>query len=271
MAIVISNDKSYKEIAEKIKRVLGFDNGYKPSEMASAITSMQDAISTYNNITNGAAFTGDSAKILGTTMLPSMFAYSDIKTCEIPTYITEISYGAFHDSKIQNIILHDNVNVIGERSFDSCKNLMSINFPSGLNTIGTEAFADSSISGNIVIPESVTSIGDYAFSNADNINFLELPSTISAIPKGVCVECSNLHHLVLRNSTSVVSSQYDPCTAFDYTPIADGTGYIYVPSALMNNYKTSVTYWAKYADQFRALEDYTVDGTVTGEFDFSKI
>lgn len=49
-----------------------------------------------------------------------------------------------------------------------------------------------------------------------------------------------------------------------------GTGYIYVPRALVDTYKAA-TNWSTIADQFRALEDYTVDGTITGELDESKI
>ena len=48
------------------------------------------------------------------------------------------------------------------------------------------------------------------------------------------------------------------------------TGYIYVPRALVDSYK-SATNWSTYASQFRALEDYTVDGTIMGELDESKI
>ena len=55
-----------------------------------------------------------------------------------------------------------------------------------------------------------------------------------------------------------------------------GTGYIYVPKALLSDDDATKDYrratnWSTYADQFRALEDYTVDGTITGELDPSKI
>ena len=38
-------------------------------------------------------------------------------------------------------------------------------------------------------------------------------------------------------------------------PIANGTGYIYVPRDLVDKYKAA-TNWSVYADQFRAIEDY---------------
>ena len=58
--------------------------------------------------------------------------------------------------------------------------------------------------------------------------------------------------------------------AFSSTPIASGTGYIYVPRALVDSYKAA-SKWSTYANQFRALEDYTVDGTTTGALDETKI
>ena len=58
--------------------------------------------------------------------------------------------------------------------------------------------------------------------------------------------------------------------AFLGTKIASGTGYIYVPASLSASYKTAGN-WTAFSNQFRALEDYTVDGTVTGDLDESKI
>lgn len=55
-----------------------------------------------------------------------------------------------------------------------------------------------------------------------------------------------------------------------YNPNGDKDGYIYVPRSMVDTLK-SKTNWATYADQIRALEDYTVDGTTTGELDESKI
>jgi hypothetical protein len=80
--------------------------------------------------------------------------------------------------------------------------------------------------------------------------------------------CSKFTTLILRNTTQIVT--LNKTNAFADTPIASGTGYIYVPSALVDSYKAA-TNWSSYANQFRALEDYTVDGTTTGELDSTKI
>lgn len=53
-----------------------------------------------------------------------------------------------------------------------------------------------------------------------------------------------------------------------------GTGFtnthFYVRRALVDEFKNA-TNWSAYADMYRALEDFSVDGTATGELDMSKI
>lgn len=91
--------------------------------------------------------------------------------------------------------------------------------------------------------------------------------------------CTSLRILILRNAdpnnlTSLgmhgVDDEGNQITALSDTAIGKGNGYIYVPRALVESYKAKYI-WAHHASQFRALEDYTVDGTITGDLDESKI
>lgn len=99
------------------------------------------------------------------------------------------------------------------------------------------------------------------------------------------LDCANTSNEVFKIGGTGIFTQYCTLTVFiirsgsvaelggavlGKTNIANGTGYIYVPRALIEDYKVA-TNWATYASQFRALEDYTVDGTITGELDESKI
>lgn len=43
-----------------------------------------------------------------------------------------------------------------------------------------------------------------------------------------------------------------------------GTGYIYVPSALVSAYKAANN-WSLFSNSIRAIEDYSDDGTVDGD------
>lgn len=244
MASIITSDKYYKALGIKIKNVLGTVTGHKPSEMPQAIKNMQTKSDVYNNIVNGGVVSGGKAYVIGDKMYTGMFAVADIHTCEIPETVTELSDYAFYYSTVENVILHDKVVSIGSYCFGSCDNLATV-----------------------VLPESLTTIKGYAFYWSD-IKYIDIPSKVSSIETYTFNYCKELKAVILRRTSSICSLQN--VKAFTNSLIEDGTGYIYVPSALLNSYKTA-TNWSTFANQFRALEDYTVDGTVTGEFDYSKI
>ena len=65
-------------------------------------------------------------------------------------------------------------------------------------------------------------------------------------------QCSALTAVIIRSPAVCTMSDSN---AFKSTPIASGSGYIYVPAALVDSYKAA-TNWTKYANQIRAIEDY---------------
>ena len=75
---------------------------------------------------------------------------------------------------------------------------------------------------------NITSIGNYAF-----------------------YKCTNLSIFALPNITRVPTLGSD---VFTNTPIANGTGYIYVPDDLVESFK-SATNWSIYADQIKAISE----------------
>lgn len=64
--------------------------------------------------------------------------------------------------------------------------------------------------------------------------------------------CTALVALILAKTTLVPLTDVN---AFENSTVATGTGYVYVPSALVSEYKTA-TNWVTYASQIRAIEDY---------------
>lgn len=118
----------------------------------------------------------------------------------------------------------------------------------------------------VEIRSDVEKIGNYAFYICSKLTTADFPM-VTTIGGYAFTNCSKLNALALR-SQSLCSLAHS--NSFSGTPISSGTGYIYVPSSLVDTYK-SKTNWSTYATQFRALEDYTVDGTITGELDADKI
>ena len=131
--------------------------------------------------------------------------------------------------------------------------------------IGRNAFSNCSALTTADFP-AVISIKDHAFYQCSSLTTMNF-SAVTSIDDYTFYRCSTLTALILHSETMAT---LNGSSAFSNTPIASGTGYIYVPSSLINSYKTASN-WSTYAAQFRALEDYTIDGTITGALDESKI
>ena len=156
--------------------------------------------------------------------------------------ITILRTGTFMHCQSLTTVDLPNVTSIGESSFESCISLTTVNLP------------------------NVTSIDRYAFYNCASLTTIDLPN-VTSIEESAFSSCTSLTTLIIRTSTLCI---LDTPYAFGGTLIASDTGYIYVSKALISQYQTA-TNWSAYASQFRALEDYTIDGTTTGELDPNKI
>lgn len=218
--------------------------------------------------------------------------------------IIDRSITEFKDNKIENVgsyafyecvnlerVELPNVVTIDNQAFSECTALTSLSIPSvtniGSNNFSSDSFAGCSNLESFDAPElsvlkggvlsrcnklvevnlpKVTIIFDGGIGS-DSLNLLDLPSCTVLRGSSLAV-CRSLNALILRVTNQICT--LDNMNALTYTPIVAGTGYVYVPRDLVDSYKTA-TNWSTYATQFRALEDYTVDGTITGKFAFANI
>ena len=98
----------------------------------------------------------------------------------------------------------------------------------------------------------VESVAGQAMESCSALTYVDLPICKRIDAKGFN-KCSSLETLILRKSDAICTLAN--VSAFTSTPIESGTGYVYVPSALVDSYRTA-TNWSTYANQFRAIEDY---------------
>lgn len=115
-------------------------------------------------------------------------------------------------------------------------------------SIRDAAFRGCSALANVNFP-SVTSVAENAFYGCAALTKADFASVV-AFASGAFQNCSALTALILRNTYQISTITGTP---FASSAIASGTGYIYVPAALVDQYKAS---WTTYAAQFRAIEDY---------------
>ena len=144
---------------------------------------------------------------------------------------------------------------VGRSAFRYCENLTTVNGPS-ITIIYNGGFRDCTNLVNINMP-AVGSIDQYAFCECEKLAKVDLPVAYGFYQYSFGY-CTSLETLILRRPT--MCKLYDVKGLYE-TPIANGTGYIYVPKTLSDGsdgveaYKAS-TNWSAYADQIRAIEDY---------------
>lgn len=160
----------------------------------------------------------------------------------------------------------DKITAVGNHAFYECMALADVDVPN-VTICGIRAFARCSGIKKMVLPATVT-VGNEAFYAATGLRIIEFRSVVN-IGAGVFNLANALVAIVMRN-TSGVSSVQDSTLSGNYAIQTVKSCFFYVPRALIEDYKAA-TNWSSYADRFRALEDYTVDGTITGELDETKI
>jgi hypothetical protein len=150
---------------------------------------------------------------------------------------------------------------VGAKAFDStklCEYINDTTFPK-LYWIGDGAFGFTQLLKEVRKPNTdiVLNTGVMA-RGAENLKVIDLKSFSidgSTTQQLVFYEKSSLDTFIIRKSDAVVTMPSRAANIFYRTPIKDGTGYIYVHSALVESYK-SATGWAAFGDQIRAIEDY---------------
>lgn len=166
-------------------------------------------------------------------------------------WVKEFPARAFISAPIESIILPVGIERLGVECFSGASSLRGLSIPSTVLSIGGAAFAWSGIT-EMIIPDTVIDVGDELFCACQSLRRVRLPVSKTNIGNRFFEGCSALDTIILP-STILIVLAVD--TISTQSPIANGTGYIYVPRALIDDYKVA-TNWSTYADQFRAIEDY---------------
>ncbi len=246
---VTVDDTNLKAIADAIREKSGAEDTYKPSEMAAAIQAIEtggdvDALieRTATDITSNATIIGDN----------TFSYYRTLITADFPLATTVDKNGFYCCSGLETLNL-PKVKSIGYNSCNGCSALETVYLPE-CEMIDYSGFSGCKALEKIDLP-CVTEMGSYAFRYGYSLKAVIMrKAALCSVGSSPFIDC---YHIL-----GTVNETYNPNGAKD--------GYIYVPSAVIEEYKTTVP-WSSYADQFRALEDYTVDGTTTGALDESKI
>ena len=192
---------------------------------------------------------------------------SKIETAIFPS-CTLIGTSAFYNCISLTSISFPVCTSINSYAFNCCSNLTSINFPSCITisyyafcrcinltsinfslctTIGSYAFSGCSNLTSISFPVCTT-IGPYVFSGCTNLISVSFPACVS-IGNYIFSGCFKLSQAYFMGSSIVsIGAGIFYNTPMQYSSYLGYFGSIYVPSSLLNSYKTA-TNWAQYSSR----------------------
>lgn len=91
-------------------------------------------------------------------------------------------------------------------------------------------------------------------SNAPDLTKVILPQ-FNDVSSSMFKSCSNIKTIIFSNPSNVCTLSNASYLPTQITDTANTTSYVYVPQALLTNYKTA-TNWATFSSKIRAIEDY---------------
>lgn len=253
-------------IADAIRSKTGSTDKLKVTEMASAISGISTS----------------SSSGIDADWVKSVLDRTASGELVVPAEITALGeYSLSNLTKATKITLTSVQNFTGKNVFTSCTALTEIDAPEFLFTVNTwRAFSDLSKLVTINLPKA-QSLKPYAFSGDSALKNVSIPK-VEYIYSYSFYKCTSLEKLDFSDVFGCIqnASNFWDCTSlttiifrktdaavilsnadnFSNTPIASGTGYIYVPDALVDTYKAA-TNWSTYAEQIKGLSELPTEAT----------
>ena len=167
--------------------------------------------------------------------------------------VKEVGERAFQGFISLKSVEFNNVENIATYAFYSCSGLTELNFPKATTIVGNAFTGCSSVM--IAKFESLTEIKTDILRSlaAMRVAYIPLVKSIAGAP---FADCTGLEAIIITQTDTVASLA--STNAFVRSGIANGTGYVYVPDALVDQYK-SATNWSTFATQIKGLNELPFD------------
>lgn len=240
MANVLVEETSLSNIASAIREKSGGSATYKPGEMAAAIS----------NLPTGGNSDNENLILERTPGVAVTYVNPEIKT--ISNYV--FREWAYADGNGLVGINCSNVKYIGKYAFYNDYALTSVNMPQA-RQIGDSAFDKCTHLPTINLPMCYL-ISNYGMSNCTALTKVDLGNGTNSNTASLNYRCfqnnENMEVLILRGN-QVFENQGQIFGQYNTSVSAFIS--IYVPRALVSNYK-SATNWSALSHKIYAIEDY---------------
>lgn len=229
----------------------------------------------FTNVTsskNGyAGSTSGNIKFIGWTALKEVDISNFVSIGHSSAYGYEDTF--LNCTSLKTVTASNKLKNIGYSAFRGCTNLEYISGLSGVITIDTGAFANDSklqnrTFSNVEIDLHTTSGGSGgAFEGCSLLEELQLSASCTTIPSNTFKNCTRLATINLSNVTSIGENAFNGCTSlqsitlggtsvvqYGSNSIPSTIQHIYVPSSLVESYKTSDG-WSAFASVISATAE----------------
>ena len=209
-------------------------------DSTSAITSAETSDYSLDIIS---ATIGDCVTTIGDEAFGNCMTLTSVT---IPNSVTTIGENAFNGCDLHEINLPNTLINLGDGAFKHCQYLQDVYIPVGY--VPNECFSHCPNLEVVDFSPNTTTIGFGAFSSCYSLESIEIPSAIESINYEAFKNCENLASVYVHATTPPTLRN----DSFDGTPIADGTGTIYVPCASVDTYKAA-SGWSTYASRIQGI------------------
>lgn len=134
---------------------------------------------------------------------------------ECPLYTKDNIIGSqmFWESKLEEIILPDNITSIEKRAFQNCTKLVSIALPSTVTSIGKMAFYNCDELKSVTIDGDLTSIGWSCFMLCEKLESINIPNSVNYLGGEAFYGCSSLKSVNIPPILAIYEDTFRSCGA----------------------------------------------------------
>jgi hypothetical protein len=149
--------------------------------------------------------------------------------------------------------LPDKIKTLGSSAFENCSSITINKLPSALTSLNSNTFKGCKGITNMVFHNGITTLSTYTFQSCTGLTEITFNGA-TKIGSQCFNGCSALEKVIINYDVGVITGG---SSMFSGTKIASGTGYIYVPDALVEDYKVA-SQWSRYADAIKPLSELGV-------------
>jgi len=167
-------------------------------------------------------------------------------------------------TSLETIVFQNNIEYIGNSTFNGCSSLASISLPETIKYIGTAAFGNCSKLATINLPNGLLDIEYGAFSGCSSLNNVELPTSLRYMGREAFSGCINLSTPINFSGDTILDNSFSSCLKLEEIRIKSTTkviGYgilseclnlkvVDAPAKLINQVLTPGYSFSQYSNRF---------------------